>query len=162
MKLSGGVEWATHCCTILGALPPGVAMPAHRLAEFHDVPPDYLGKQLQSLRRAGIVESTPGRRGGYRLARPGAEITLLHIVVAIEGTEPAFRCTEIRQRGPSAVGREHYVHPCGIAQAMWRAEEAWRAELDRVTIADLVAELDHTVSPEQTTNAINWLTGLLT
>lgn len=162
MKLNEGVEWATHCCTILGSLPPGVALPAYRLAEFHDVPPDYLGKQLQALRRAGIVESTPGRRGGYRLGRPAAAISLLDIVVAVDGGEPAFRCTEIRQRGPSAVGPEHYVRPCGIARAMWRAEEAWRAELDSVSIADLVAELDRSVSPEQTASAVNWLTEVLT
>lgn len=162
MKLSDGVEWATHCCTILGSLPTGVAMPGHRLAEFHEVPPDYLGKQLQSLRKAGIVESTPGRRGGFRLGRPAADISLLDIVTAIEGHEPAFRCTEIRQRGPSAVGRKHYVRPCGIARAMWRAEEKWRAELERVSIADLVAELDATVATEQTEKAIDWLTEVLT
>ena len=162
MKLSDGVEWATHCCTILGALPPGVALPGHRLAEFHDVPPDYLGKQLQALRRSGIVESTPGRGGGYRLARDGADISLLEIVTAIDGGQPAFRCTEIRRRGPSAVGAEHYVEPCGIAKAMWRAEEAWRAELAQVSIADLLAELDRTVSPEQTDRAVNWVTEVLT
>ena len=157
MKLAEGLEWSLHCCSVLGSLPPGVALPAARLAEFHDVPPAYLAKQLQALSRAGIVETAPGRKGGYRLARPAAEVTLLDVVLAIEGEEPAFRCTEIRQQGPSAVGPEHYMRPCGIARAMWRAESAWRDELERVTVGDLVAELDATVAPEQIEKAINWI-----
>ena len=161
MKLSDGLEWALHCCTVLGSLPPDVALPAGRLAEFHAVPPAYLAKQLQAMSRAGLVETTPGRRGGYRLARPAAEITLLDVVTAIEGNEPAFRCTEIRQQGPSAVGPEQYVRPCGIARAMWRAETAWRDELRRITIGDLVAELETTVSKEQQDRAVEWVVGVL-
>jgi Rrf2 family protein len=157
VKLGEGLEWSLHCCAVLGALPPGVALPAARLAELHGVPPAYLAKQLQALSRAGIVETAPGRKGGYRLARPAAEISLLDVVLAIEGEAPAFRCTEIRQRGPSAVGEEHYVRPCGIARAMWNAESAWRDELAGVTIGDLVAELDETVAPEQIDKAINWI-----
>src|SRR5947209_8292305 len=103
MRMSDGVEWAIHCCTVLALLPPDLALPAPRLAEFHGVPPAYLAKQLQALARAGIAESVPGARGGYRLARPADEITLLDVVHAIDGPEPAFRCTEIRRRGPAAV-----------------------------------------------------------
>ena len=161
MRLGQGIEWSLHCCTVLGSLPPGVALPGARLAEFHDVPPAYLTKQLQALGSAGIVESVPGRRGGYRLAKAPSDISLLDVVLAIEGDEPAFRCTEIRQQGPSSVAARHYVAPCGIARAMWRAEDAWRAELRSVTIADLLAELPTSVSKEQTEKAIVWMTEVL-
>lgn len=157
MKLTDGVEWSLHCCSVLGALPEGVALPGARLAEFHDVPASYLAKHLQSLSGAGIVTSIPGRRGGYRLARAADEITLLDVVLAVDGDAPAFRCTEIRQRGPSAVDAEHYPRPCGIARAMHDAEAAWRESLRSVTIGDLVAELDETVAPEQIDKAINWM-----
>lgn len=157
MKLSEGVEWSLHCCSLLGTLPDGVALPSARLAEFHEVPAAYLAKHLQALSQAGIVTSVPGRRGGYRLGRPADEITLLDVVLAVDGEAPAFRCTEIRQRGPSAVAPEHYIEPCGIARAMWDAESAWRDSLRAVTIGDLVAELDSTVDPRQIDNAINWM-----
>lgn len=157
MKLSDGVEWSVHCCSVLGTLPDGVTLSGARLAEFHDVPAAYLAKHLQALSAAGIVSSTPGRAGGYRLARPAAEITLLDVVLAVDGSDPAFRCSEIRQRGPSAVDPEHYVRPCGIAQAMWRAEEAWRESLRSVTIGDLVDDLSTDVAPEQIDRAINWM-----
>ena len=67
------------------------------------MPSAYLAKHLQALARAGVLETVKGPRGGYRLARPPAEITVLDVVEAIDGDEPAFRCTEIRRRGPSAV-----------------------------------------------------------
>src|SRR3954471_22381348 len=115
MKIGEGVEWAVHCCTILALLPDGATLPASRLAEYHGVPAAYLAKHLQALSRAGIVESAAGKRGGYRPARPAAEISLLDVVLAVEGGEPAFRCTEIRQRGPAALGPRSYRAPCSIA-----------------------------------------------
>jgi Rrf2 family protein len=156
MQLGEGVEWATHCCTVLAMMPPGSTMPAARLAEFHGVPPSYLAKHLQSLAQAGIVESLAGRTGGYRLARPASEITLLQVVLAVEGTEPAFRCSEIRRRGPSAVPARHYSARCAIAQAMDRAEEAWRDELEGQTIADIVAALAQSVSAVSVRKAAPW------
>ncbi len=157
MRLGDGVEWTLHCCTVLGAMPPDLAVPASVLAEFHGVPSAYLAKQMQALSRANIVESIPGRKGGYKMARPATDVTLLDVVLALEGPGRAFRCTEIRQQGPSAVSPSSYVKPCGIAAAMWRAEEMYREGLAATTIADLVAELDVEVGAEQTEKAIIWL-----
>jgi Rrf2 family protein len=138
MKLSDGVEWGVHVCTLLAVLPADSALPAARLAEYHDVPSAYLAKHLQALAGAGVLETVKGPRGGYRLARPPAEITVLDVVEAIDGEEPAFRCTEIRRRGPTAMPAREYKHPCGIHRAFTRADEAWRKELDDTTIASLV------------------------
>ncbi len=135
MKLSAGVEWAIHCCVVLSEAEAPV--PAQRLAEFHGVSRTYLAKHLQQLSRAGLVASLEGRVGGYRLTRPGAEITVLDVVLAIEGDEPAFRCTEIRLNGPLPASGEACLRPCGVARAMYAAEDAYRASLRAVTIADL-------------------------
>jgi len=161
MKLGEGVEWSLHCCSVLGTLPPGVALPGARLAEFHDVPASYLAKHLQALSSAGIVESVTGRNGGYRLALPADEITMLDVVLAVNGDEPAFRCSEIRQRGPSAISPKHYVQPCGIARAMWDAESAWRTSLRNPTIGGLVGELGQSVAPQQIDKAITWMGSVL-
>jgi len=148
MRLAEPVEWALHCTTVLALLPADAALPASRLAEFHGVPAAYLAKALQGLSRAGIVESVPGRKGGYRLGRAPAQISLLDVVDAIEGDEPSFRCTEIRKRGPARVSARLYSPVCGIAEAMYRADEAWRAELRRTTVADLLQKLATTVPME--------------
>ena len=158
MRLSDGVEWAIHSCTVLALVPPGTSLPAARLAEFHGVPPAYLAKHLQALARTGIVESIAGRRGGYRLAKPASEVTLLDIVLAVEGDERAFRCAEIRQRGPAAVDDPRaYRVPCGIAAAMWRAEAAWRRELEQQTVAGVLAHLGRAVKPEAAVKAASWM-----
>jgi Rrf2 family protein len=162
MRLSEGVEWAVHCTTVLALLPRDMAMPGARLAEFHGVPAPYLAKSLQALRRAGIVTSVPGRRGGFRLAVPAAGISLLDVVTAVEGTAPAFRCTEIRQRGPAQVERSCYTPTCAIAAAMWRAEEAWRSSLAATSIADVLIGLATTVPPEAAAKAATWMQEVLT
>ncbi len=101
VRLSEGVEWTVHCCTLLATLPQGVCLPGARLAEFHGVPGPYLVKHLQALTRAGVLDSVPGPKGGFRLARPAGEITVAEVVEAIDGRRPAFTCTEIRRRGPA-------------------------------------------------------------
>src|SRR6266480_2123205 len=148
MRLAEPVEWALHCTTVLALLPADAALPGSRLAEFHGVPAAYLAKALQGLSRAGIVESVPGRKGGYRLGRPPAKISLLDVVDALAGPEPSFRCTEIRKRGPAKVSPRLYSPVCAIAEAMYRADEAWRAELRRTTVADLLQKLATSVPTE--------------
>lgn len=155
--MSEGVEWALHACTVLATLPTDQALPAAKLAELHDVPPAYLAKHLQATAAAGITRSVAGRRGGYRLAKPPAEITLLDVVLAVDGDASAFRCTEIRQQGPVAGPPASYRQPCGIARAMWRAEDAWRAELAGTTIADLVTELLVSVPAELLQAGAEWV-----
>jgi Rrf2 family protein len=161
MRLGEGVEWAVHCAVLLAVVPDESALPASRLAEFHDLPAPYLAKALQALTRAGITESVPGRRGGFRLARRASEITLLDIVLAVDGDEPAFRCTEIRRRGPARQPARCYAAPCAIAAAMWRAEDAWREELRRTTLADVLAGLAVTLAPDAVAKSAAWMEEVL-
>src|SRR3954454_9993789 len=137
MRLSDGVEWGVHVCVLLASLSEGAALPAAKLAEYHGVPAPYLAKHLQALAGAGVLATVKGARGGYRLARPPAEITVLDVVEAIDGDEAAFRCSEIRRRGPMAMPAREYTKACGIHRAVMRGDEAWRAELAAATIADL-------------------------
>ncbi len=140
--MNEGVEWAVHCCLNLSWLEPR-RVTAAKLAAFHDLPTAYLNKQLQALVRAGIVSSTSGPKGGFQLARPLHGITLMDVLVAIEGPERAFRCTEIRQAGPAGgMGTISALRrPCAVAAAMYKAETVWRGALAAVTVADL----QHTV-----------------
>jgi len=142
VKLSGGVEWAIHCCVVLSQA--DRPLPVARLASLHGVSRTYLAKHLQALAKAGIVRSVEGRDGGYTLLRDPAAITVLDVVRAIDGPEPAFRCTEIRQQGELALPPEECRVPCGIAKVMGAAESAWQSSLASTTLADLGATLDVT------------------
>jgi Rrf2 family protein len=157
MRMSAGVEWALHCCLNLDLLGADEAATAARLAAFHELPAAYLNKQLQALVRAGIVTSVPGPHGGFRLARHPREITLLDVVTAIEGPQPAFRCTEIRGQGPSgAWGRSQAT--CTIDAAMRKAELAWRQALADQTLADISATFQRRY-PAMPVRVRTWFTG---
>ena len=155
MKMSGGVEWALHCSVVLTQAERPV--PAARLAELHDVSGTYLAKQLQALSRAGIVHSVQGHAGGYALTRDPEQITVLDIVEAVDGARPAFQCTEIRQRGPMATPAEACLQPCAISRAMTAADDAWRASLSAVTIADLARDVTGDYGPDTFTGMRAWL-----
>jgi Rrf2 family protein len=141
MKLGDGVEQAIHSVGMLAGLSEGGVLSAAALAEFHGVSTSYLLKHLQLLSGAGIVSTVPGPKGGYRLARTTDKITLLDIVLAVEGPQPAFRCAEIRQRGPNPLPGRYFTKPCGINAAMLKAEKAYRAELANTSIADILGDL---------------------
>lgn len=155
--MSAGVEWALHCTVLLAVLKPTSRMPGRALAEFHGVSESYLLKHMQALTKAGICESVPGPTGGYRLARPTDQITVLDIVEAIEGTEPAFRCDEIRQRGPTAMAPSTYTVQCGIHSIMLEAELAWKQALRARTLADLTPASIETMDKRRVDLATAWI-----
>jgi Rrf2 family protein len=157
MVLGNQVEWALHCMSILAALPPGVLASASVLAELHALPKPYLQKSLQALAATGLVETVPGPKGGYRLARPAEAITFLDVVEAVEGKQRSFRCTEIRRQGPCGSPPKAGDPICQIADVMYQADEAWRATLRRRTLADLQSELADALSPEQVARSEAWL-----
>jgi Rrf2 family protein len=156
MKMSEGVEWTAHACALLAALPPGVGLPAAALAEFHDLAPAYMAKHMQALARAGVVESVRGAGGGYRLAKPGKDVTLWDVLEAIEGEEAPFRCSEIRQQGPCA-GTD-FRKPCEITAVFRKAEAAWKAELKSVSLADIAGDVGRKMTPARRAQLTQWLT----
>jgi Rrf2 family protein len=157
MRLSEGVEWGLHCAVLLAVMPPETALPTGRLAEFHGVPVAYLAKHLQAMSRAGILVAGTGPRGGYRLARPPADVSVLDVVEAIDGEDAAFECLEIRRRGPTAVPAREYRTMCGIHRVMVDADDAWRARLARTSIADLAAGVAQDASPKMIEKFGIWL-----
>jgi Rrf2 family protein len=141
MKLPESTEWVLHATASLAQLDQGVTASAAQLAEHYGVPVAYLAKQLQALVRAGVLSGTTGPRGGFRLARPPDQVTLLQIVEAVDGGAPFYTCNEIRQSGRGASPPEQCRQACGLAVRMAAAEAAWRDSLRAVTIADVVASL---------------------
>ena len=60
-------------------------VPIGELARRRDIPVQFLEQLFASLRRAGILRSQRGVKGGYSFARPPAEITVLEIVELLDG-----------------------------------------------------------------------------
>ena len=96
MSLYGAsVEYGLHCLLYLVDLPQEVVPSSRDLAEFQGVSPSYAAKLFTQLEKAGLVASSEGTAGGYRLARPVDEITVLDVVDALEGGKPLFQCRKI-------------------------------------------------------------------
>jgi Rrf2 family protein len=144
VRLPASSEWVLHCATTLAQCEPGDTASAKQLAEYYDLPLPYLAKQLQALVKAGVLLATTGPRGGFRLGRPAAEITLLQIVEAVDGTASPYECREIRQRGRGALPPEDCRDTCVLARRMADAHDAWRQSLAAVTLADILADLPST------------------
>ncbi|MGH6860973.1 MAG: RrF2 family transcriptional regulator [Phyllobacterium sp.] len=156
MILKSQVEWALHCCAILAGLPEGKYLSTKALAEFHGLPKEYLSKALQGLSQAGLVETTLGPSGGYRLARPPSAITFLEIVEAVEGKASTFVCTNIRANNPCRPSGFCDSKPCAVARIMWEADEAWRARLERVRLSDLMETLVEEIPADIRAASLEW------
>ena len=157
MILKSQVEWALHCCAILAGLPEGRYLSTKALAELHGLPKEYLSKALQSLSQAGLVHSTLGPSGGYRLARPPAELNFLEIVEAVEGKSRTFVCDNIRANNPCRPKGYCDSSPCAVARIMWEADEAWRQKLRSVTLADLGEILSRETPPAIWKDTFEWV-----
>ncbi|QFU92161.1 Rrf2 family transcriptional regulator [Amycolatopsis sp. YIM 10] len=144
MKLPVSTEWALHCATSLAQLEPGASASTNQLAVYFDLPAPYLAKQLKALVRAGILAASTGPRGGFRLAKPAAEITLLDIVEAVDGASAPYECREIRQRGRGALPAEDCRNTCVLAAKMADAHNAWRQTLANDTLATILDALPPT------------------
>lgn len=85
MRLTRAGEYAVRCALYL-AMQPGDGETSRReVSQAMEVPLHFLGKIAQQLAHAGIIQITKGAKGGYRLARPAKEISLLQVVEAVEG-----------------------------------------------------------------------------
>lgn len=157
MVLKSQVEWALHCCAILAGLPADKYLATKDLAELHGLPKEYLSKALQSLSHAKLVTSTLGPSGGYRLAKPPADITFLDIVEAIEGKQSTFVCTEIRKNNPCRKAGTREGKACAVARVMWGADQAWRAHLKATTLAQLAETLAQEIPQPLYENTFAWV-----
>jgi Rrf2 family protein len=155
MELPETVEWAVHCCWLLAQTDSSSSLARRQLAEFFGLPEPYLAKVLRMLVAGGVLTSVPGVNGGYRLARPAEQITVLDIVQAAGADKKMFRCAEIRQRGPVGLTALQCTQPCGIARVMHGAELAWRNELAATAVADLIAS----APAASASRAARWLGG---
>ena len=154
-----GVEQALHCLLFLVDREDGDVPSARDLAEFQGVSTSFVAKLFTRLDKAGIVKSEGGVRGGFRLARPATEISVLDVVDVIEGEKPLFRCREVR-RDCILFGDDLPKWAtrgvCAIHGVMIEAERSMRKTLAGVSLNDL-AELSREKIPNTfRADAENW------
>ena len=92
MLYSRSAEYAIRALIPLAELPVGEFALVKTLAAETSVPSHFLAKLLQDLARIGVLKSTKGPHGGFRLNMPAKEISMLRIVEAIDGPGRFDRC----------------------------------------------------------------------
>jgi Rrf2 family protein len=132
MRVSAKTDYALRAAVELASAEPGVNVKGERLATSQSIPLRFLENILLQLRHAGIVESRRGADGGYRLARPAAEITLADVIRAIDG--PLAGVSGQRPETLDFKGRSEPLREVWVA-----VRASLRAVLEQVTLADVAA-----------------------
>lgn len=130
------VEYALRAMVYL-AKRPGTACPNGEIAEVTKVPPAYLSKVLQSLRKAGIVTSQRGVGGGVTFHRDSKELTVLEIVQAVDPIKRIQSC-------PLGL-RKHGTRLCPLHRRMDNALKMVEDAFGQSTLAEIIAEPSESV-----------------
>ena len=109
------------------------------VAEAETLPLSYLEHLVAKLREAGLVRSVRGAHGGYRLAKPAAEITMLDVVEALEGPIAPMECFHVDREGRVLCSHEEDGDRACATTLLWtRVQGGVNKALAGTTLADLV------------------------
>jgi Rrf2 family protein len=85
MRLTRAASYALHAMVHIASQQSNEPLASHEIAQARNIPERFLLKVLKPLVGAGILTSVKGPRGGYRLARPAAQVSMLEVIEAVEG-----------------------------------------------------------------------------
>ncbi len=94
MQLSRKSDYALRAVMHFAGLPKGELASIGEVAKAQSIPREFLAKILKDLTWAGILVSFQGVTGGYRLARPGREVSFLDVIEAMDGPITLNLCVE--------------------------------------------------------------------
>ncbi len=160
MQYSVGVEYALHCLLHLADNSERGNIGIKELASYQGVSETYLSKIFTKLKKAGILTSVTGVKGGYELAKSAEDISFWDVVEAVEGSSYYFQCHEIRQReiilDQNDLPESYEKCPCLIKTVMTEAEELMRDNLRQRSIDWLQKEVSKKVSKELSDKKMLW------
>lgn len=158
--VSNAVEYALHCLLYLvdGSGQP-VTASTRDLADMQGVSAEYLAKIFTKLHQAGLVVGVEGSGGGFTLARAPEQISVLDVIVAIDGKKPLFDCREVRL-GCALFGSTAPVWArkgvCSIHAVMLEAEARMRTVLATHTLASILARVAAKAPATFATDISDW------
>jgi Rrf2 family protein len=131
MTISQTAEYALRAIIWL-ARDPRTPLGTPRIAQATRVPAGYLARVLQALARAGLVESQPGRSGGFRLLRAPHDISVLDVVNAVDPVQRIVRC-------PLGL-KSHRKGLCPLHRRLDEAAALVQRAYAETSIAEILAE----------------------
>ena len=134
MIFSSSTEYAIRGLTELALRAPTGNMLMDELVKGTDLPRDFLAKLFQKLVKGGILNSAKGRGGGFSLARPAHQITLMRIVEVMEGPQCYDHCVVGLERCNDQM-------PCPQHDLYKPIRQRLKDYLATTTLADMAASL---------------------
>jgi Rrf2 family protein len=140
MLFSTKAEYGVRLMVELGRQPSTAApISLSAVAEAERLPLSYLEHLVARLRKAGLVTSTRGAHGGYRLAKPAGEITMDAVVEALEGQIAPMECFHDTPDGKVLCSHEDDGdHACSTKLLWMRVQGGVTKALSGTTLAELV------------------------
>jgi Rrf2 family protein len=135
VQLNQATDYAFRAVLYLANLPQDEVVTAQTIASAEEIPMRFLLKIMRSLTHAGVVKSFRGVEGGYALAKPPAEITLLDVVEAIEGPVYINRCLLDKD-----YCSKHWANRCAIHHVLGEIQSSLLEQLGSHTFADLLKQ----------------------
>ena len=157
MTFSSKAEYGVRLMVELGRHPGNQPTSLKAIAEAEELPLSYLEHVVASLKRAGLVESSRGAHGGYRLARDPAEIAMDEVVLALEGSIAPMEC--FTEAPPGKVACSHHgeaSHACSTRLLWMRVQMGIVQALQGTTLAELV-EFSRCAEPRLTDEGVTAL-----
>ena len=135
MKVTSQEEYGLRCMMQLAVSSPDRPLTIHEIADREGLSPAYVGKLMNVLRDAGLVDSVRGRSGGYLMARPPARISLLEILAPLGGNiYEEHHCEKFPGEGDTCV----HTGDCSIRSLWGSLQGLVNRVLSRTTLADLL------------------------
>src|SRR5436309_8033981 len=119
MMFSTKAEYGIRVLVELASRDGESPVPLAEIAEANGLPLAYLEHLVARLRKAGLVESRRGARGGYLLARPAGEITMAEVVEALEGSIAPIECISAGADGHVTCTREADLDHICPTKLLW-------------------------------------------
>lgn len=131
MNVGRRVDYALRAMCYLAAQPQDRVVTCAEIQERQNVPPHFLSKILRTLVGAGLLESVPGARGGFRLGRPARAISIRDVYECVEGSLSLVDCVEHGE------GFCCYASVCTQIGVWGRAQQLLAEFLAGVSIQDI-------------------------
>jgi Rrf2 family protein len=126
-------EYALRCLMTLASRPDRNPVTLKELSRLESISKDYVGKLLNRLKHAGLVEPIHGSRGGYRLAREASRITVKDVYLACERDGFKVFCLD-ESFGSTACRR---IGACGLRDVWKKVYTAAYSVMEGVTLEEL-------------------------
>jgi Rrf2 family protein len=139
MMFSTKAEYGIRVMVELARATSNEPIPLAEIADRGGLPLAYLEHLVARLRKADLVASRRGSRGGYMLARPATEITMAEVVEALEGSIAPIECISEASDGSIVCSRESSIdHVCPTKLLWTRVRFSIISTLRHTTLADLL------------------------